>query len=491
MKTLIILIFSIISTSLIANNILVENVKLTGKNSVNNFVLVEFDVSWDNSWRTGVGPSNWDAAWVFVKYRLKSSSIWNHASLNWVDGTGNSDGHTVPANTSISSVNDNGTGNSYGVFIHRNASYNQASVSYTDVQLRWEYGDDGLNDYDSVEVQVYAMEMVYVPQGSFDLGSGAGELNSCYAYPTTSNTFRVNSENAITVGSSSGNLYYNNINGYGGDRTGPIPANYPKGYDSFYVMKYEISQEQYAGFLNNLTASQASLRRPTNTGHRFGMTGSAPGSYSSSNPYVACNHLNWTDIEAFLDWSALRPMTELEFEKVCRGINPAVQGEYPWGSTSLASSTYSIGNSGAANETISNNYNVVGGNATYNSTGGSINGPVRTGIFAANGLSTGRETAGATYYGVMEMGGNVWERAVTFGNSIGRAFTGAHGDGVISFTGTANTVAWPGSSGSGIRGGSWRDGNGQARISDRTFGSRNFGTNRSDTLGGRGVRSAS
>ena len=30
-----------------------------------------------------------------------------------------------------------------------------------------------------------------------------------------------------------------------GDRTGPIPANFPKGYNAFFAMKYEITQEQF------------------------------------------------------------------------------------------------------------------------------------------------------------------------------------------------------------------------------------------------------
>jgi len=94
-----------ISSNLFANNISVNNVSLTGYNPSNSYVMIEFDISWDNSWRTSVGPSNWDAAWIFVKYRLKNESIWNHALLNWVDGTGSGDGHYEPVNTNIASSN--------------------------------------------------------------------------------------------------------------------------------------------------------------------------------------------------------------------------------------------------------------------------------------------------------------------------------------------------------------------------------------------------
>ncbi|HCR53204.1 MAG TPA: hypothetical protein DIW27_02215, partial [Cytophagales bacterium] len=31
-----------------------------------------------------------------------------------------------------------------------------------------------------------------------------------------------------------------------------IPANYPKGFNAFYTMKYEVSQKQYADFFNTL-----------------------------------------------------------------------------------------------------------------------------------------------------------------------------------------------------------------------------------------------
>jgi formylglycine-generating enzyme required for sulfatase activity len=42
------------------------------------------------------------------------------------------------------------------------------------------------------------------------------------------------------------------------------------------------------------------------------------------------NILSWFDVAAYLDWAALRPMTELEFEKVCRGPENRIAGEYAW-----------------------------------------------------------------------------------------------------------------------------------------------------------------
>lgn len=481
---LLLLFIIISSTTAFANNVAVSNVRLTGQNTTNDFSLVEFDISWDNSWRTNAGPSNWDAAWVFVKYRLKTQTTWNHASLNWVDGTGSGDGHTEPTNTNIASANDNGTGNSYGVFIHRNADMMpQGSVSYTDVQLRWEYGDNGLVDGDSVEVCVFAIEMVYVPQGSFSLGSGGAETSAFYQHPTTTNTYTVSNESAITVGTTAGNLYYPS-SANGGDQAGPIPAAFPKGYSAFYCMKYEISQEQYAEFLNKLTDAQDGTRFPNENGNfRHAITGSA-GARTTTNPYVGCNYLSWADVAAYLDWAALRPMTELEYEKACRGTLVAVANEYAWGSTAVTGAT-GISNADLTNETASN----AGANCVFGNVAG-VQGPLRAGCLG-QGVNT-RAGVGATYYGIMEMSGNLWERAVTAGNATGRAFTGINGDGTLDATGNANTTNWPNTTatGAGFRGGYWRYyGAPSLRVSDRYYAAYTH-SNRNNGYGGRGVRVA-
>ena len=96
------------------------------------------------------------------------------------------------------------------------------------------------------------------------------------------------------------------------------------------------------------------------------------------------------------------------------------------------------------------------GNANYWYTRGSI-GPMRVGIFAANSSNSGRITAGASYYGIMELSGNLWERPVTIGNATGRGFTGLHGNGALDPSGAANVSNWPGTDavGAGFRGGNW------------------------------------
>ena len=487
--------------SVAANNINVSNIRVTGQNTTAgennpaNYTLVQFDLSWENSWRTSSAPNNWDAAWVFVKYRVGSGD-WQHA---WLNNTGHSSGTgtsaTIDAGLLTPGTAFHATTNpALGVFIYRSAD-GTGNFSITGAQLRWNYGANGVADNATVDVKVFAIEMVYVPAGNFYVGSGGTETSAFYMYPTTTNPYQITGEGAITVGTTDGNLYYPSST-YGGDQSGPIPANFPKGYAAFYCQKYEISQQQYVDFLNTLTSAQASTRYPNATTNRHAITVSG-GVYSTTNPYVACNFLSWMDGAAYSDWAGLRPMTELEFEKACRGLETPVANEYAWGTATVAGNAYTLENDNATNEGIASNYSTSTGNASYDITDGSIDGPLRVGIFAANADNQGRITAGASYYGIMELSGNLWERAVTVGNATGRDFTGLHGNGALSTNGHANETAWPGltsgevtgATGSGFRGGNWYSNATNMRVSDR---SRAAGTStfRTYNCGFRAVRVA-
>jgi formylglycine-generating enzyme required for sulfatase activity len=228
-------------------------------------------------------------------------------------------------------------------------------------------------------------------------------------------------------------------------------------------------------FLNTLTQTQADTRKYNGSDKRYAITGSTAGSYATTNPYIACPYLSWPDGAAYADWSGLRPMTELEYEKACRGpLNP-VANEFAWGTENAANGAYTLGNAGLNNESIETSYSTTAGNTSYYSTVGSIDGPLRVGIYAANSSNTGRITAGASYYGIMELSGNLDERTVTVGNASGRAFTGVHGDGALSSLGYANTTAWPGlfenqvfyANGIGYRGGNFITFVQFLRVSDR------------------------
>lgn len=467
MKKQITFFFALIFTALLsANNISVTNISLTGQNTTSGTTLVQFDISWENSWRISVAPNNWDAAWVFVKYRTGSGN-WNHATLNTT-------GHTAPTGSTVAPSSDG-----MGAFIYR--SYDgSGTFSLTDVELSWNYSTNGVGNSDVVDVQVFAIEMVYVPLGAFSLGSGGTESGAFYKYPTTTDPYPVENENEINVGSTAGNLYYPNTSTYSGDQTGTIAAGFPKGYNAFYCMKYEISQQDYVDFLNSLTTTQATNRYPGKTTERHGITVSG-NIYSTTLPYVACNWLSWADVAAYMDWSGLRPMTELEFEKACRGTAAAVPNEYAWGSTNITPAT-GISNAGASNETATNS----GANVCYNSL---TIGPLRAGSFATS--SSTRETSGATYYGIMEMSGNLYERVVTVGNATGRGFNGTQGNGVLTSEGKADQSGWPGTNalGAGFRGGDWFNGAEFARIADR-FIAASTSDVRDYYFGGRGIRLA-
>jgi formylglycine-generating enzyme required for sulfatase activity len=475
-----------------ANNISVSNFSITGQNAQSHYAMLKFDISWENSWRTSSAPNNWDAAWIFIKYRVNGTGEWQHT---WLNNTG----HLNPAGSSIEtgllkpdSAFNQTTNPGLGVFIYRDAD-GTGTFSKNGVQLRWNYEANGVPDAANIDIRVFAIEQVYVPQGSFYVGTGEPEYGTFYKYPTTTNAYYITSENQITVGTSANNLHYNNNYGGSGDQQGPIPAGFPKGYNAFYCMKYEISQQEYVDFLNSLTQSQANSRKYTANDYRYTITGNTVGSYATSNPYVACNYLNWADLSAYLDWCGLRPMTELEFGKSCRGTLPSVPDEYVWGTTSIASSPYTLSDSGMMNENIATNYSTTLGNAAYGSTiplSGSINGPVRVGIFAANSLNTGRVSSGATYYGIMEMSGNLMERPVSVGNTAGRQFTGLHGNGLLTAAGNADVFNWPDNNGLGacFRGGDRYFASVNLRVSYRLYGATvNYYR---DLLGGRGIRTA-
>jgi hypothetical protein len=502
-----------------ANNIAVTNIKFTGQNTASQYSLIQFDISWENSFRVGTGPSNWDAAWVFAKYRISVANggdgVWKHANLS-------NTGYTAPSGSTITpglllpgSAYNISTNPVVGVFLYRDA-IGTGTFSKAGVQLQWNYGANGVSDNALVDIQVFAIEMVYVPQGAYYLGTGGTERGSFTAGPYVQGNptipFQVTSENAITFANSAGNLWcrVDPLTDYG-DQLGPIPADFPKGYAAFYCMKYEISQQGYVDFLNTLTytqqASRTSISPTSFTGTYLyntyrnrvkiaasGANSSLPACYSTDYPNVSCNFLNWSDLAAYLDWSCIRPMTELEYEKACRGTLSPVPYEYAWGTTGVAALTYSVGNSGLNNESIASNFSTTSGNATYGVTdplSGVINGPVRVGIFSANGANSGRVTAGATYYGIMEMNGNNWERPVTEGNPTGRAFTATNGNGALDASGFANVASWPGTSeiGTGFKGCDWDCPSLLMQVSDR-YNAGYVELGRYPGTGGRGVRSA-
>lgn len=421
----------LVSCATRANNIRVANVGMIKKDPIAKTASVVFDLSWDNSWKDSVGR---DAAWVFVKFKAPGSNTWEHAILD-----NKKPAHMPAANCTIDTVPDGG-----GVFVY--SAINRAgTVSYPKMKLCWQYGSNG---YDfargaAVEVSVQAIEMVYIPEGPFYVGSGGSERCHLYKYTDgvqTTEPYYVTSEAAINWGKSNGSLYAS-TNGAttqlypGDDGAGAIISNaFPKGYAAFYCMKYELSQGQYTDFLNMLTTTQATKNYPNKFGvHNYSISKLVDNTYAVSAPDRACNWMQVAFGNTYADWAALRPMTELEYEKTCRGPSAPLPGEYAWGTTTAVLLTSVSGTNGSGTETP------LPANANYTRLNAY---PTRCGIFATSGST--RAAAGAGYYGVLDLTGNVYEQAVSVGYSSGRAFTGLHGDGILTAAGDANVSGWTG-----------------------------------------------
>ncbi len=438
-----------------ANDVQVSNTSLSGQNTITKTTQVNFDIAWKNSWRTSTNESNYDGCWIFVKFRKQSTSVWLHATLATT-------GQVTPTGSTLQVSNDN-----KGAWVYRNAN-GIGDVNYTAAQLRWNYGTDGVADNDNVEIRVYAVEVVNVPQGSYNLGNASAETYK-FRDGAIDTWYPVTSEAPITCGTAAGNLFASSdfLN------SATIPATYPKGFAAFWCMKYEYSRQQYVDFMNTLTQTNADARNVISA------TGTVPNMVVTT-PERAANGFTTPNAMAWLDWAAMRPMTELEYEKACRGagITP-MSLEYAWGNTTI-SPVVTPSNTGANNETWAT------GNASYN---------VSVVIIRCGALATAsstRTSSGATYYGIMEMSGNLYEPCVYAGDALSRAFNGLHGDGLLNATADANTPNWPVASGGPTilwRGGSYQNGTTPLQLSNRGYSSVAFGVN-SASFGGRGVRTA-
>ncbi|MCS7013718.1 MAG: hypothetical protein RMI34_09740 [Chloroherpetonaceae bacterium] len=521
--------------SLEARDIRVSNVRLLVQSpaSESPYTVVMFDLSWKNSWRDEI---NWDAAWVFVKYQT-NDGIWKHATLSV-----HPEHHFVPDAFELSTVPD-----AKGVFIYRRAE-GQGDVVIPDVQLRWLNREDRVTVRPNSAVRVFALEMVYVPEGPFQIGDGslfnvAGNFTDPFQTvsrpkperkvmtfrglspaPTRpemreslvmtasgiqdasrvemreiSRPARIESERELLFGNSTADNF-GNSDGKGMlisddvPRTYPsvaIPEHFPKGFAAFYCMKYEISQGEYAAFLNTLTDIQAANLAPEGSEEYRYTIYAENFSFKAKRPERACNYLEWKHGTAFLDWAALRPMTELEYEKAARGTRTAVANEYAWGRDNPVAVEKIIGEEDGTEKFYPENANCNFGMRFFEGGDGG-RGALRCGFCEKGNL--GRKEPGASYYGIAELSGNLWEQCITVGDPQGRRFTGLHGDGELDYAGNANVERWAsGVNGMGYRGGSWSNQSFRLRISDRQVAVGGAVANTTVTaaaLGFRGVRTA-
>lgn len=447
-----------------ANNVTIANVSMTNDSTIT------FDISWENSWRVSVAPNNHDAVWVFIKKRDCASMVWSHVNLSPTVTS-----HSAASPLEVYIDGKDGSVAAKGVFLRR-SSNGTGNISATTVSLRTQGYVAGLYDF-----QVFGIEMVQIPTGSFYAGDGT-------AYGTfhngAGNPFLVTNESV-----SNSNLVSSVYTVL------PLPVAFPKGFNEVYVMKYEISQGQYVDFVNTLNPGQASVRQITGVINGLNISSTWP-SIVSATPHRAMNYLAWADLLAYLDWSALRPMTELEYEKICRGSVFPNSGEYAWGSN-LVVDANTLVNGGTSSENVSTVIPAGYGIANYNLTNATFFSPLRCG-FAAK-PSSNRYQSGAGYFGVMELSGNVSEQVISLSAWAGVAFQGQLGDGEISVSptpGYANVANWPSVQANGsatsvqgrsLRGGNWCSNSAALMVSDRSYAV-DFTGQQLYMLGGRGVR---
>ena len=421
-----------------ANNLVVGTPSISGST-------ITFTIKWDNSWYVTTGPSNWDAVWIFVKRQPCVSgavSPWLHSQLA-------ASGQSVTGSIlQVDTVSDNA-----GVFVRRSAAgignITQETITLT---LASPVGGDNIG--------VYAMEMVNVPTGDFYIGD-----NNRPGYYTFGNA----SNQAVQITSSTTNLtkvQYGAQEQLGSSVA--LPSTYPYGYNRFYCMKYEITCAQYVAFLNTLTYDQQLHKQQDmnwNTTPPTSPAGTAfmaswgyrieiktPGvSTTSLTPAVyACdandNGVYDEDCDGlgfpvalrqehwltYMEWAALRPMTEFEYEKACRGPIAPVSGEYAWGSTDIYQMQYTNANYGCSTD-IQTTFAL--GLCNYQ-TGRMYR------VGSAATANTDRIHAGATYYGIADMTGGTYERCVGGWNYDYSTYTTANGDGNINADGTCGNSIW-------------------------------------------------
>lgn len=499
MKKFIFLYFILFTISF-SSHLEINNIRKKNINEKTGNVNIQFDIKWEKSWKNEI---NCDGIWIFGKYKDKNG-IWKHINLdeksendfNYKDQStkGMFAGTTKDTNV------ETGIWIPYtkkGFFLFRTKD-GYGTVDLEGVQKVWNYKNAGIEDSEinNVEVRIYGIEMAYVAEDAFYVGDPEGKegpKNCFYMYPNKG-AYKISSEEEIKVAEEEGALYCDKDTEFSRDDVPyVIPKEFPKGYKSFWVSKYELTNKQFIDFLMTLTRKQqqnhlnSDISKDSITNYYI-MVGKTeeyerssiiaatsgngekePIEIYSYAPYRACNAISWADHTAYCAWSGLRPMTELEYEKACRGTKEPVPSEFAWGTTNIGRAQYFDGADGSGKEVKVPKKGLVnccygGGIAPFladtvkESAHPGFIGPVSSGLFENShheGYSK-RENDGSTYYGIMEMSGNLWEAVVTTGHPEGRKYKGSHGIGELCEDGYSTNLDWPSPKtaiGMGVRGG--------------------------------------
>ncbi len=399
-------------TGVFASELTIENIRAVNRDGVlETPISVIFDLKWNNSWNNA---KNHDAVWVFMKF----NGYWNNqVKLS-------PSGHSILKNrTNASDPEIRISEDRLGFYIVPPSNYRgtidvklQMVMDTTERTINWEKLKG---------MKVHGIEMVYIPNGSFYVGTPDAQGTTRAALYESdesghmANPYHITSEEQIKVGPNSGALYYWSENTlYNGDQTGPIPMDFPKGFEAFYIMKYELTQGQYVDFLNSIPDNWTFIRSPIGGRKYYEKRGGIyfEGKYKAKSYNRPMNYISFTDGLAYSDWACLRPITELEYEKAARGPGKPIDAEFVWGTQS---------------------YNNLERYVTED-----FELKFENGFDESQLDDSKRDVFGASYYWVMDLSGSLWEKVITIGNPRGRAFKGSHGDGILDF-GSATNEDWP------------------------------------------------
>jgi hypothetical protein len=271
---------------------------------------VKFDICWADSWRHEV---NHDAVWVFFKARADDKSEWQHVRLS-ADKVLNPKGYGHAEGTRLEFLVPDGAEGFTGVFLRR-ADYSlMDTVKTRAATVVWDVAAaKGIVDVGKSQVRAFGTEMVYVAEGPFYLGSGGSEANAFYRYTDGTQCtapYRVTGPGAIATGRQNGRLWARSSERLTGlpsqpEDGGEIPAAFPNGYAAFYCMRYYLTRAEYAALMDTLTGEQAKARYNIHV--------------VDPPPRYISRGISWADGATYAAWAGLRPMTELELEKIIRG----------------------------------------------------------------------------------------------------------------------------------------------------------------------------
>src|SRR3989339_426945 len=484
----------------LASHLKVDNVLMSEVNKESKTAKIQFNVSWDNAWKN---ETNSDAVWLFAKFQAPQGE-WKHVNLKSSSATNFDFLDHTPEMFSTGDNADMGMlvpDEKTGAFLFRTKG--MGTTVSKNVKMVWDYAKDGVSDDEifNAKVQVFGFEMVYVPEEKFYVGDPKGPDgpdNTIYTYPNNG-SYLIASEDPILVDKVDGAMYCDQDNPRSREDTPfTIPAEFPKGYKAFWIMKYELTSQQFADFLNTLnrkqqqsmvesdisqnqiknyyvkTNSEEEHIRNSLVVSKTGNGTTEPVKFYTYAPARALNFMSWSNVAAVGDWAGLRPITELEYEKASRGPKEAIVNELAWGvsmdSTDIGRvQTFDCADGSGFEKKVPQagvvNTCMGGGIAPFDvgkklvPDNPGFEGPVSGEVFENTqheGISE-RINTGASYYGVRNLSGNLWERCVTMGHEVGRGFDGQHGDGVLSEDGFSNVANWPDQDGAGAgnRGGVW------------------------------------